>query len=310
VGNYQIIRRRSISPKPPTSDTLRFMSKSAWHSAGVQRILTTAALLLIANLFAPIHAASAMNLGKIVKLRVASPESDYPIRDVFVWTPNIGRTDPRSLPVVYLLHGWSGSPAGLISAVQRPLAIAFAAGARPFIAVFPDGNAKTHPDSEWADSSDKEAMIETWLTTRVIAKVEAGRIRSSKERAIAGFSMGGYGAAIIALHHPNLFGQIASLSGYYITDDLSAAFTTPTKERYQSPSTYLKMAPKIRWMLIEGRDDYTIPIRGQALDWSKKLSSVKAKFTLSNPPGGHTFVYVSSQMAPLSNWFAWPAKTT
>jgi S-formylglutathione hydrolase FrmB len=95
-----------------------------------------------------------------------------------------------------MLHGWPGSPESMISGIVVPLAKAFAKGAKPFIAVFPDGNAKTHADSEWADSYDKKAMVETWITTRVIPAVESSRIRTSHERAIMGFSMGGYGAAI------------------------------------------------------------------------------------------------------------------
>ena len=187
-------------------------------------------------------AATALDLGKLVHLRIASHESDYPIRDVYVLTPTLKGIDPVTLPVVYMLHGWSGSPAGMISAVQRPLALTFSQGTKPFIAVFPDGNAKTHPDSEWADSSDKKAMVETWLTTKVIPVVEAGRIRSNSERAIFGFSMGGYGAAIIALHHPKLFGQVVSISGYFITDDITEAFSGAKKIAYQSPSTFLKVA--------------------------------------------------------------------
>ncbi len=248
----------------------------------------------------------ALNLGKMVHLRVASPETDYPVRDVFVWTPALNGEDPKSLPVVYMLHGWSGSPAGLISAVEKPLAIAFAEGAAPFVAVFPDGNASTHPDSEWADSSDKKAMVETWLTTKVIAAVEQGQRRTAAQRAIMGFSMGGYGAAMIALHHPNLFGQVISISGYFVTDDLTQAFSSTAKIAYQSPVKFLKVANKMRWYLAEGRDDYTEPIRGQAVLWGKKLKAVKASVSINLPPGGHSFTVVTSQIPAITKWIKWP----
>lgn len=249
--------------------------------------------------------ASATTPGTLTHVKVSSPETDYPIRDVWVWTPPLGKRDRSTLPVVYMLHGWPGSPSSMISGIVKPLAGAFAKGAKPFIAVFPDGNAKTHADSEWADSYDKKAMIETWITKKVIPTVESDRIRSSKERAIVGFSMGGYGAAIIGLHHPELFTQIATLAGYFITDDLTDAFGSNTA--IHTPSTYLKRANKFTWFLAEGKEDYTVPIRGQAVSWASKLKKVKAKYVIQRPNGGHSFTFVAAEMPAIAKWLVWPA---
>ncbi|MCX6430518.1 MAG: alpha/beta hydrolase-fold protein [Actinobacteria bacterium] len=252
--------------------------------------LTSLAIVGITLISTPSAPALSVDLGKMTHIRVASPETDYPVRDVYVWTPALKGVDPNTLPVVYMLHGWSGAPSGIISAVQKPLALAFSQGAKPFIAVFPDGNAKTHPDSEWADSSDKKAMVETWLITKVIPAVEGTNIRSTSNRAILGFSMGGYGATIIALHHPNLFGQVISISGYFVTDDVTGAFTSAAKIASQTPANFIGTAPKFRWYLAEGKDDTTVLIHGQAQLWSKK---------------------VSDQMAPVAKWVKWtPVKPT
>jgi S-formylglutathione hydrolase FrmB len=203
-----------------------------------------------------------------------------------------------------MLHGWPGSPESMISGIVTPLATAFAKGATPFIAVFPDGNAKTHQDSEWADSYDKKAMIETWIATRVIPTVESDRIRTNRERAIMGFSMGGYGAAIIGLHHPELFTQIATVAGYFITDDLTGAFGA--KKVTHAPSTYLNRASKFKWFLSEGNDDYTLPIRGQAVSWASKLKKVDAKYLLQRPSGGHSFTFVAEEVPKIAKWLIWP----
>jgi S-formylglutathione hydrolase FrmB len=248
---------------------------------------------------------SATTPGTLAHLKVASPESDYPIRDVWVWTPPLGKLDRSSLPVVYMLHGWPGSPSSMISGIVKPLTTAFANGAKPFIAVFPDGNATTHADSEWADSYDKKAMIETWITTKVIPAVESHRIRTRQERAIIGFSMGGYGAAIIGLHHPELFTQIATLAGYFITDDLTDAFGP--KKATHTPATYLNRASKFSWFLAEGKDDYTRPIRGQAVSWASKLKKVRAKYVLQKPSGGHSFAFVAKEVPMVAKWLIWPA---
>ena len=246
----------------------------------------------------------------IVELHIKSPEKDFPIRNVWVLTPAVPASQVDLLPVVYMLHGWPGTPNGLIAGVQSPLASAFAHGAAPFIAVFPDGNALTHSDSEWADSYDGEAMIETWITKNVIPTVEARNPRTRSDRAIFGFSMGGYGAAIIGLHHPELFGQVITLAGYFVVDDLTGAFgpgaETDKKHLSQTPSTYLKVANKMRWFLGESSQDYTQLIRGQAASWGAKLKTVKASYTLStNLTGGHSYVFVAAEIPLVTKWLKW-----
>ena len=276
-------------------------------------VIAFASACLLATSQAPLSSAIAPK-ATIVQLKIKSPEKDFPIRSVYVLTPAVPADQIPLLPVVYMLHGWPGTPNGLIAGVQAPLTAAFAKGAAPFIAVFPDGNATTHSDSEWADSYDGRAMIESWLTTNVIKTVEAGNIRSRNDRAIMGFSMGGYGAAIIGLHHPELFGQIVTLAGYFVIDDLTNAFdsgpTTDKKHKYQTPSTYLKVAKKERWFLGESNQDYTQLIRGQAAAWGAKLKTVKASYTLStNLSGGHSFLFVGAEVPLVAKWFKWGVVT-
>ena len=246
----------------------------------------------------------------IILLKVKSPEKDFPIRSVYVLTPSVPSQDVALLPVVYMLHGWPGTPNGLIAGVETAMLTAFAKGADPFIAVFPDGNALTHSDSEWADSYDGRAKIETWLTTNVIHTVEAGHLRTRQNRAILGFSMGGYGAAIIGLHHPELFGQVVTLAGYFVIDDLTNAFDngpeTDSKHKYQTPANYLKSAKQVRWFLGESNQDYTQLIRGQAAAWATKLKTVKASYLLSNNiAGGHSYIFVQSELPLVLKWFNW-----
>jgi len=272
-------------------------------------LIASLATALVAGSQQPLVHATALK-SSLVQLKVKSPEKDFPIRSVWVLTPAVPSNVVDTLPVVYMLHGWPGSPNGLIAGVQTALTAAFASGASPFIAVFPDGNALTHSDSEWADSYDGRAMIETWLTKNVIDAVEAGNIRSRNNRALFGFSMGGYGAAIIGLHHPELYGQVVTLAGYFVVDDLTGAFgsgaETDKKHTYQTPSAFLKSANKIRWYMGESKFDYTPLIRGQAAAWGKKLQSVKANYKLStNLEGGHSYAFVQSEIPLVSKWFAW-----
>jgi len=245
----------------------------------------------------------------ISKLQVKSPEKDFPVRDVVVMSPKVPAAELAELPVVYMLHGWPGTPSGLIAGIEQPLNDAFANGETPFIAVFPDGNATTHVDSEWADSYDKSAMVETWLIKNVIPTVEGSNIRDRSDRAILGFSMGGYGASIIALHHPELFSRVISLAGYFVVDDLTNAFGTEgsstNKIAYQTPKNFLKVAKKLTWYLGESPDDYTELIRGQAASWGNQLKSVKAKYQVVYAPGGHSYTFVANEVPSLLKWLKW-----
>lgn len=249
----------------------------------------------------------------LVELKVKSAEVDFPIRSVWVLTPAVSPNQIDLLPVVYMLHGWPGTPQGIITGVKSAMQTAFAHGTTPFIAVFPDGNAITHADSEWADSLDGRAKIETWLTNDVIDAVEGRNIRMRDDRAIMGFSMGGYGAAMIGLHHPELFVQIVTLAGYFTIDDLTNAFgtgaTSAQKLVYQTPTTFLKVASKERWFLGESSQDYTVLIRGQAASWGRKLKGVKATYTLSNAPGGHSYLFVANEIPQILKWLKWAVKT-
>ena len=244
--------------------------------------------------------------GVLVNLNVPSPETDFPMRSLYIWTPQVDTETAASLPIVYFLHGWPGSPLSMIYSIVPALDKAFQGGADPFIAVFPDGNAKTHIDSEWADSSDRKAMIETWLTTNVISSVEGDNPRSKEQRAIVGFSMGGYGATMVALHHPELFAQIGSLAGYFVLDDLTRAFTDKKKIAYETPSNYLNTAKLFRWYLAEAKDDYTQPIHGEMVRWSTLLKKMKVSVETHAPIGGHSFAFVTGQIPSLVKWLHWP----
>ena len=118
--------------------------------------------------------------------------------------------------------------------------------------------------------------------------------------------MGGYGAAIIGLHHPELFSQIATISGYFVIDDLTGAFGNSKKISEQTPANYLSVAKNFRWFMAEGKDDYTEPIRGQAASWAAQLKKVKVSSTLLVTPGGHSYLYVGSVIPSLVKWFTWP----
>ena len=110
-------------------------------------------------------------------------------------------------PVLYLLHGLSDDH----TAWTRRTSIERYVGGLPLIVVMPNGERSWYSDSK----SNPSAAFETFITQDLTGFVDATfhTIPKREGRAIAGLSMGGYGAFKLALKHPDLFCAAASFSG-------------------------------------------------------------------------------------------------
>ncbi len=116
----------------------------------------------------------------------------------------------RYYPTLYLLHGADSNPQAWRDLLPTPRV----ARDDELIIVMPDAGNSFYVN--WARSDDAHANAwEDYIVEDVVGHVEANyRALSRREgRAIAGFSMGGYGALVIGLRHPELFVSIGSQSG-------------------------------------------------------------------------------------------------
>jgi S-formylglutathione hydrolase FrmB len=111
-------------------------------------------------------------------------------------------------PVIYLLHGLGGGAGDWVS--TRAHLAAHAAGYR-FIIVTPEGADGWYTDSATVPT-DK---FETYILEELIPDVERRfrALATRDARAVAGLSMGGYGALKFAVKRPQTFALAASLSG-------------------------------------------------------------------------------------------------
>ncbi|MFH8258285.1 alpha/beta hydrolase [Streptomyces roseolus] len=117
--------------------------------------------------------------------------------------------DPdRRYPVLYFLHG---SPDDPIDQTYPALSMS-----DRMITVIPDGGAR----SWYANWLNQKTVLgaqnwETFHLEQVVPFVDANlrTLATKKSRAVAGISMGGFGAFHYAQARPDLFGQTASLSG-------------------------------------------------------------------------------------------------
>ncbi len=85
------------------------------------------------------------------------------------------------------------------------------------IVVFSDAFGGPYPDTECANSFDGRQWYDTWFGSTLVPWVDGHyrTIAAAPARAVMGMSQGGYCAAILALHHPDLFGAALSFSGYF-----------------------------------------------------------------------------------------------
>jgi enterochelin esterase-like enzyme len=93
--------------------------------------------------------------------------------------------------------------------------------APPFIVVFPNGLR----DSLWVDSKDGRVPMETVVMDELLPHVDATFYTRPErgDRAVEGFSMGGYGAARFGLKYPQRFGAASMLAAGPLQPTLSAA---------------------------------------------------------------------------------------
>lgn len=118
-------------------------------------------------------------------------------------------TSRKRYPVLYLLHGWNGHPQGWLTETK----LKEDAARYQVIIVLPEGDNGWYTDSATV-ATDR---YESYILQELIPDVD-NRFRTFKDRggrAVAGLSMGGYGAVKFGLKHPELFAFVASMSGAF-----------------------------------------------------------------------------------------------
>jgi enterochelin esterase-like enzyme len=204
----------------------------------------------------------------------------------------------QRFPVLYLLHAPPGSPTGFLTigalGVRMDDAIA-AHRIRPFLVVIPDGHtSRFGNDTEWANAA--AGPYESFVLD-VVRSVDAryATIPGRGDRAIAGLSEGGYGAANVALHQLGTFGTFESWSGYFMqTPTQSFSGASAASLRANSPTAYVPaLARQLRreptWaFLYRGAHD-RITSRADTEAFAVRFAAAGGHVTTAAYPGGHNW---------------------
>jgi S-formylglutathione hydrolase FrmB len=247
--------------------------------------------------------ASPVRAGTVQILRLPSYDAAGGAREVWVYRPGV--PDSATLPVLYFLHGLPGSATDLAgTGLEANLDAAFVSGRlAPFVVVSPDGNSIGASDPEWADSVDGTVGLESFVTGELISAVEGSNRRSRANRAIAGFSMGGFGAMNLALRHPDLYGQLVSIAGYFHLDDPSHVFgSDPANLVANTPDQHVSAAARLRVMLTDGSDDTEPVVAGETQRFGALLRRAGQHPTVLITPGTHNWTYVTSVLPAVESF--------
>ncbi|HEX9614811.1 MAG TPA: alpha/beta hydrolase family protein [Bacteroidota bacterium] len=216
-------------------------------------------------------------------------------------------------PVLFLLHGYDGGHADWTARTSLQCFVADHA----LIIVMPDAGNSWYVNSISDPSRGTEDLILHELTDHVSAHYSIDKHR----QAIAGLSMGGYGAVMLALKHPGRFRFAGSLSGALsipgdidtwehkpwgrrIEPNLKATFgTTPNEFRNtHNPFLLLKKdsasSMPYLYFVMGTHDDFAgfLPAHRALTD---SLRAAGISYEYHEVPGGHSWEFWGRTIRPL-----------
>lgn len=298
--------------------------RSAWNlfSAWVG-LLTLLGLFLLSNgigdllFFSPdvgLHNPPAVaTRGTLIAESIASPAFHGQRRSFLVYLPPSYQdtTIPeRRYPTLYLLHGSPGSEYDWIrggKAVQSADTLIGHSAIPELIMIFPDGNGRNGDTSEWGNSFDQKQLMENFVALDLVHFIDQKyrTIPTSGYRAIGGFSMGGFGAMNIAVHHPDIFGSVISLAGYYAADGSIWGQNTAYMQA-NSPAFVLPARPqawKMRIFLGAATKDQ--PYYTDTQRFILELKALHLDYTFDLENGYHDWNVWEAQLYHGLIWLQW-----
>lgn len=279
-----------------------------------------AASATLLSLVAPVQAAGIVQYD----LEAPSPTLGRPI-PYALYKPFPFPAEGERWPVVYLLHGLGGAGGDWFTwGNLGPILDQAIADGRipPMIVVAPSAG-----DSWYVDNPDPGGLglIDTAFSTDLIAAIDSSLPTAAcrQGRAIGGLSMGGAGALLQAINHPQTYIAAMSFSGalhppmqphdprlQWIPELYKNAFGAPFDPARFNAANAFKRAPSIRalkekpdFYLTIGDRDFPDLIEANAA-FHNLLVTTKADVSLRIGPGRHYWDTWQQAIVPALEWLA------
>jgi enterochelin esterase family protein len=208
-------------------------------------------------------------------------------RRMHVYTPPGYDKGRESYPVLYLMHGASGSDAqwSTIGRAGFILDNLLAAGrAKPMIVVMPDAHIPGAPTDRLPLAAEDD-MFATDFQRAIVPYVEQHlRVRTgTRFRAIAGLSMGGAQTLLIVLSQPRAFGYVGLFSAGWWPGDLAIV-----ERRYHAVLADASTFAQVKLWIGVGTDDRPAFPNTQVL--RSMLRKHGIQHTYRETDGDHTWI--------------------
>jgi enterochelin esterase-like enzyme len=207
-------------------------------------------------------------------------------RQFYIYTPaGYDENTNEKYPVLYILHGGGEDQRGWATQGKTDLILDNLIAekkAKPMLVVMLDGNVVIPGFGE-----DFLKLFEAELTQCVIPFVEKNyrAISDSKDRALAGLSMGGIQTLYAGVHNTDMFAYLGVFSSGWIQPmqkDLADKQYDFMKTNADKINSNLKQF----WIAMGGKEDIAY---NNCQHMLTKFDEMKIKYTYSEYPGGHTW---------------------
>ena len=217
----------------------------------------------------------------------------------------------EKLPVVYLLHGYSGNNKDWDERGEAPSL----ADKHNVILVIPDGG---YDSWYWDSPINPKHKYETFITGEVVSYIDSHykTIADRSGRAIMGLSMGGHDALYLAFRHQDLFGAAGSTSGgvdirpfpknWGMSKHIGTIEEQPENwEKYTVTNMIDMLQPNSLKLIIDcGSEDFFYKVNCEFHD---KLMEAKIPHDFYVRPGVHNWDYwrnsIQYQILFFNNYF-------
>jgi S-formylglutathione hydrolase FrmB len=252
---------------------------------------------------APARAGDSCPAGQTRVLNIADATAPGGTRSIWVHGP--AGVDDASIPVVYYLHGFPGGISD-VSGLGALLDHETCLGHRPVVLAAPDGTVNGGLDTEWGDDARGRFALESFVTGRLVSAVEGAHVRDVRNRALIGFSMGGFAAVSLGMRH-RIYGRVAALVGYFKVDDPERVFGS--RAVFHDPAHLLGRAHGLPILLEDAAGDDEPLTAGEAVRFAAVLRSRGLPVTLRVRDGAHSGSFVGAQLPSVLRWLGggWPS---